>query len=859
MTRILKRLLLFAFVLNCLTEDQCDEDCILQKSNSQLSTIVHQPPSRHKRGSTVYVYGINTCHDKHEFELLDGQNFPDLNQLTEAGRVCSSVTADVYRHGVIVFTGDKIYKVMDVFVFCTLTQIAPTKREEALEKLILNYIINTPPRVLGDKQYIPDASNANPGHCLDEDGFITDPIKIDNLEVTCFTFISATNTGAYLNNRLMQADVDIYAGPLSVNRINQTKVFQQGNHQDSVLAIFYQKTENGHKWFCDMYRDKTKDDSCYVMANQNYYGTLCCCQKEPSTCGFHIHQDPTIVCATGELSVTIKADGSEVYSPAQVKQYPASQLKVLLLHKECVGEYSLTDNYSKMKHVVTGVDDNSCSTLKNGEPLCTLRKTICPTIKVEETMVNIKCCCRNADLCNIDFTAVKAFERLKEIRENKVCDQLMLYSFLFTKNYTIFGNDEQVLCPVQYDPSLKKTVDLQTNNNMNLLRDVDYRAYRTEGCTVVAALIMPVAVEKCANDVYTMDATKIPRPIVICTCKGLLFNHVKKDGEAFCDVEMKANIEKYYKTTVDAQMPKCLHLKSQRFDEYSDLTRIIDAGEMILTEKYIFCYAVINQIEGSVPDLTAVFNIDSGVASIESGYSHSCFDLYNKASADDRLKPLCDINAKKQHYCCSMALERETAGPRQLLFDMQDKIRGIFQNEVVKTSPGYKKYKNLRKTHCLSSLNTQKSESCTLPMGCFWTESSISNRVSTEFQAGCISRIPEIVDDSDGKPGLIKALRTCLLISAARRSKRYEETKRVPEWYLDDTYDCFATNQKDDLKDNDKGETDVTSVFVVCCCTELSESGECTHDEQGKKDYGVLMPSFITKANNYEKDYAVPL
>uniref|UniRef100_A0AC34G844 Uncharacterized protein n=1 Tax=Panagrolaimus sp. ES5 TaxID=591445 RepID=A0AC34G844_9BILA len=325
--------------------------------------------------------------------------------------------------------------------------------------------------------------------------------------------------------------------------------------------------------------------------------------------------------------------------------------------------------------------------------------------------------------------------------ENKVCEQPMLYSILFAlTNYTLFGDHKQPLCYIHYDVNQPTARYFLPNNNLDLLRDIDYQAYRKEGCNVIAVKIRSIVVDhkKCPGEKYTVDDTKLPRPLLVCTCNGTKIDTITTKETKFCDEELRKNIGSKYDEIKDKLMPKCLVTKCpvKNFDENVSFNAVLENASIDMTTKSIFCYMeLVKDSEITNENEIHNFSLSAGIASLENGYGEKCFNLYSetegKGVSDE--KPFCGSINDGKILCCIIGMGKEgNELPIQLLDEITEKV---VEQRVIRNPALIKKlYQNQKSLKCRTSKITREfgyGNVCKYPHGCFWTDSSIGEVKTT--------------------------------------------------------------------------------------------------------------------------------
>uniref|UniRef100_A0AC35FLX6 Uncharacterized protein n=1 Tax=Panagrolaimus sp. PS1159 TaxID=55785 RepID=A0AC35FLX6_9BILA len=493
----------FLILSEAFDEDRvCDEDCLISKSDFLSKKRIH----RSNPSQTCSFQGIDTSASDGPFQLFGKNNSSyDINSLTGQNGICDCSVVE-NKHAVVKKEMNGKIILTDVYVGCGKVNA----NESVLEELIFDYIKNVPERTLGKEPQLKKDDDEN---CLDEHGFITPKLPGD---VPCYSYVSAFTNGTYSStNQLLEGNVTYYSGPFSVNRIDQFENLTHPNFGDkyaSMLAIFYELKQT-----CDITELNLEEDNhCHSFFNNATYSIICCCNVKPGQCSFRRYKEKSLVCAEGSYSMTI---GSEPVSSAKNRTLIKNLKNDLVQKNFCSSEYVF--NATTIKYKMPAPLFNECNASDGDKGYCVLNNDVCPSDEQNPSETIITCCCRKPDLCNVDFVAINAVNRFKFMIENKVCDQPMLYSILFARtNYTLEGDDKQPLCYIHYDEQNPDARYFLPNNNLDLLRDVDYQAYRKEGCNVIAAKIRLISKNKCPKENYSEDDTKLPRPLFLCTCNG---------------------------------------------------------------------------------------------------------------------------------------------------------------------------------------------------------------------------------------------------------------------------------------------------------------------------------------------------
>uniref|UniRef100_A0A914YFS3 Uncharacterized protein n=1 Tax=Panagrolaimus superbus TaxID=310955 RepID=A0A914YFS3_9BILA len=540
-----------------ITEDKvCDEECLISKSNFHIKDKNRKVKPRSNSGTgTCSFQGIDTGASEEPFQLFDINNQQyDIASLTRFGGICDcSSNVKEAKHAVIKKELDGRIILTDAYILCGETE----NNEKILEELIFDYIKNVPERTLGSK---PDLEK-NDEYCLDERGFITAQLPG---EIPCFSFISAFSNETYSStNQLLEGNVNYYSGPYSVNRINQSEYVKHPSHPGkniSMIGLFY---ELG--FTCNISKlNRESDNRCYSFFNSYIYSIICCCNKKPGQCSFRGYQDKSLFCGKGSFVM----DLTRIVEMAPHVLVPngthVKELKRFAANKTFCSSQYVFDNvsirYEMPAPSQAGLKDCNVGPKSEGSlGYCILNNDVCPSSRQNPPKTKITCCCREPNLCNVDFVAIHAVDRFEFMIRNKVCEQPMLYSVLFARtNYTASDDHKQPLCYIHYDVNQPTAKYFLPNNNIDLLRDIDYEAYKKEGCNVIAATIRPDFFAKCPDEKYKGDDTILPRPLLVCTCKGAKIDEETTKDTKFCDEELRNNIENKYNEIKDKLMPKCL-------------------------------------------------------------------------------------------------------------------------------------------------------------------------------------------------------------------------------------------------------------------------------------------------------------
>uniref|UniRef100_A0A914PCP1 Uncharacterized protein n=1 Tax=Panagrolaimus davidi TaxID=227884 RepID=A0A914PCP1_9BILA len=408
-----------------------------------------------------HFLGIDTSASDGPFQLFGKNNSSyDINYLTRQNGICNcNVVENKHAvvkkelHGKIILT--------DVYVACG----KENANESVLEELIFDYIKNVPERTLGKE---PQLKNDDDENCLDEHGFITPKLPG---KVPCFSYVSAFSNGTYSSttNQLLEGNVTYYSGPFSVNRIDQSENLTHdklnGKH-GSMLGLFYElKQTCAHK--------VNNNNYCHSFFNNATYSIICCCNVKPGQCSFRRYKEKSLICATGSFFMDI-TNGKEPKSIAPELSI-LNELKNVSANKTfCSSRY--TFDKTSIRYIMPASNFKGCNAGEGDKGYCVLDNDVCPSDEQNPSETSITCCCRKPDLCNVDFVAINAVERFEFMIKNKVCDQPMLYSILFARtNYTLEGDDKQPLCYIHYDEQNPDARYFLANNNLDLLRDVDYQ------------------------------------------------------------------------------------------------------------------------------------------------------------------------------------------------------------------------------------------------------------------------------------------------------------------------------------------------------------------------------------------------